>query len=183
MACKIETGISNTCDELNQVGGADQTFWVGYHSELDTPISDAQTADLSQIDFGSYGGLRRFDGNKFAHSFGDELAVVAGGNKFYNHTAVVKLLSNSTADDVTLQTLELGTDIFIVAQTNNNEFKIYGATKGLSATAGTQNTGTTADSDVTDTITLSGAEKKKALRFALPGGYAATLARIEGYEI
>jgi hypothetical protein len=183
MACKATTGLTNTCDDLLRVGGADQTFWVGYLSELDTAFSLAQTADINAIDFGSYGGLRRFDGQKFQHTFGSELAVSSGGNKSYTHTAVVKVLSDSTADDVTLQQLNLGNDIFIIYQDNNSVFKILGAGKGLTSTADVENTGQTGDADTTDTVTMVGSERTKPLRFSRAAGYSATLAYIRSFEL
>lgn len=175
MPCRITSGITNTCADLLKVGGADQTFWVFYLSQLDTQISLLQAADINALDFGSYGGVLRFDGNKFAHSFGSELVVSPGGNKHYKHTAVIKILPGSTAEDVLLQTLNLGTDIAIVYQTNNREFFILGAGNGLSVVSDPQNTGQGQDSDTTDTITLEGAETTKPLRFATGAGYQHTL--------
>lgn len=184
MSCKAASGITNTCADLLRVGGADKTFWVGYKSELDTQISLDQTADIGTLDFGPYGGLRRFDGNKFSHSFGDELVIASSsGNRSYNHTITAKLLSDSTADDVILQNLNLGQDIFVVIADNNQQFFILGAGNGLSSTANTQNTGNTGDSDTSDTVTLSGSEKTKKLRFRLDGGYQATLDYIESFEL
>lgn len=183
MACNVENGITNSCDDLLRVGGVDPTFWVTYKSQLDTQISLSQSADIQSLDFGSYGGLVRFDGNKFGHSFGSELTVAQGGNKSYRQTFTAKLLSNSTADDLSLQQLALGNDIIIIAQDNNREFFILGAGNGLSAESDVQNTGQTADSDASDTITLSGQELTKPLRFALGGGYQATLSYLESFEI
>lgn len=183
MACKATTGLNFSCSDLLKVGGSFPTFWVGYLSELDTAFSLTQSADISQIDFGAYGGLRRFDGNKFAHSFGSELVVAAGGNKSWTHTFVGKVVSDSTADDLTLQNLALGNDIFIVAQDNNRNFFILGGGSGLSVSADAQNTGQTGDSDTTTTITLTGQELTKPLRFALGAGYQATLDYIESREL
>jgi hypothetical protein len=183
MACKATTGLSFSCTDLLKVGGAFPTFWVGYLSELDTAFSLAQTADINAIDFGSYGGLRRFEGNKFAHSFGSELSVTAGGNKSWTHLFTAKVLSDSTADDLTLQNLALGNDIFIVAQDNNRVFYILGAGTGLSVSADVQNSGQTADSDTTNNITLTGSELTKPLRFARGSGYQDTLDYIESREI
>jgi hypothetical protein len=150
--CKATSGFTNACADLLRVGGADKTFWAGYLSELDTQISLDQTADISQIDFGSYGGLRRFDGNKFAHSFGDALQVASGGNKSYKHTLSAKLLPNSTSDDVLLQDLNLGTDLFFVVQDNNRNFFILGAGNGMSAISDDNSSGETGDSDTRDTV-------------------------------
>lgn len=182
MACNVENGITNTCADLLRVGGMDLTFWVTYKSQLDTQISLTQTADISSLDFGSYGGLVRFDGNKFSHTGGNELVVAAGGNKSYKHTFTAKLLSTSTADDLSLQQLALGNDVIIIAQDNNQKFFIYGAGNGLSAESGAQSSGQTGDSDTSDTITLSGQELTKPLRFAL-ATYQQTLDYIESFEI
>lgn len=183
MACKITQGIENTCEDVLGVGGMDPTFWIGYKSDLDTQISLAQTADISQLDFGAYGGLYRFDGQKFQHSFGDELVVSAGGNKSYLHSLVVKLLTKTTEDDVTLQELNLGNDIFAIVQDNNQKFFILGAGSGLSSVSDTQNSGQTGDSDTTNTVTLQGSERTKKLRFSLGAGYSSTLAYLESMEI
>lgn len=183
MSCKVTTGISNTCADLLRVGGADKTFWVGYLSDLDTQIALTQTTDVRTLDFGSYGGLYRFDGNKFSHAFGSELTVAGGGNKSYKHSFVGKLLSNSTADDVELQQLALGDDIFIIAPDNNRTFFILGAGNGLSAVTDPQNSGQTGDSDTTHTVTLEGQELTLPLRFELLAGYQATLDYLESREV
>lgn len=183
MSCKITTGFTNTCDDLLRVGGMDKTFWIGYLSELDTQISLAQTADINTLDFGSYGGLRRFDGNKFSHSFGGELQVGQGGTKSYRHSLSVKLLPNSTTEDVTLQDLNLGTDIFAVVQDNNRNFFILGAGNGLTAESDAFNSGQTGDSDISDTIVLVGQELTRPLRFALGAGFQATLDYLESREV
>lgn len=182
-ACKAETGIENTCDDLLRVGGAGQTFWVGYISELEEKFDLSQATSISTMNFLAYGGLRRFDGQKYAHSFGSQLQVAAGGNKSFLHTFVAKLFSNSTEDDKVLQDLAVGTDIFVVAQNNNQEIFILGPGNGLSATEGAQNTGTTADSDTTETLTLTGAEKVKPLRFLSGGSYSNSIAALENWEI
>jgi hypothetical protein len=182
--CRATSGFTSNCDDLLRVGGLDRTFWIGYKSQLDTQISLAQTADIGTLDFGSYGGLLRFDGNKFAHSFTDALQVAGGsGNRSYKHTLTVKLLPNSTADDVILQQINLGQDMFAVVQDNNRKFFILGAGNGLASESDERTSGETADADTRDTVVLSGSETTKALRFALGAGYDATLAYLVGLEL
>lgn len=183
MGCKVTSGIDFTCNDLKKIGGVAPAFWVGYLSDLDTKFNLNQTDDIGTLDFGAYGGLYRFEGNKFSHTATSELQVTAGGNKSYRETFIAKLLSDSTADDVTLQELNLGNDIFILYLDNNRVFKILGAGNGLSAESDAFSTGQTGDSDVTDTITLSGFELQKPLRFSTDGGYDATLAYIESFEL
>jgi hypothetical protein len=182
--CRATSGFTNSCTDLLRVGGLDRTFWLFYLSQLDTQISLSQTADISQLDFGSYGGLLRFDGNKFSHSWGDELQVASGsGNKSYKHTLTAKLLPGSTADDVIMQQINLGTDIGAIVRDNNRQFFIIGAGNGLSADTNARNSGETADSDTRNTLTLSGSETTMALRFMLGAGFNATLAYLENLEL
>lgn len=182
--CRATSGFTSSCTDLLRVGGLDRTFWIGYKSQLDTQISLAQTADISTLDFGSYGGLLRFDGNKFSHSFTDALQVASGsGNKSYRHALTIKVMPNSTPDDVIMQQINLGQDMFAVVQDNNRNFFILGAGNGLSAESNERNTGEAADSDTRNTAVLSGSETTMALRFALGGGYDATLAYLVGLEL
>lgn len=182
--CRATSGFTSACADLLRVGGLDRTFWIGYKSQLDTQISLSQTADIGTLDFGSYGGLLRFDGNKFSHSFTDDLQVASGsGNRSYKHTLSVKLLPNSTADDVILQQINLGQDMFAVVQDNNRNFFILGAGNGLSSESNVRTTGETADSDTRNTLVLSGSETTMALRFSTGGGYDATLAYLVGMEL
>jgi len=182
MACQIENGLTTDCSDLLRVGGLGRTFWVTYKSMLDTQISLAQTADVSSLDFGSYGGFQRFDGNKFSHSFTTETQRAPGGNISFKQSFTAKVLSNSTADDVVLQDLALGEDIIVFIEDNNQNFYILGAGNGLSLEAGTQTSGEAGDSDNRDTITLSGQEKTRPIRFAL-ASYQATLDYIESFEL
>lgn len=183
MSCKVSQGTGFDCTDLKKVGGNQPDFYVGYLSELDTAFNLNQTADIGSIDFGPYGGLRKFTGNKFSHTGGAELVVAGGGNKSYRQSVVVKLLSDSTADDLTLQTLSLGNDIFIIMEDNNRVFRIYGAGNGLSAEADVFNTGQTGDSDITNTITLTGQELTYPLRFRLGSGYQGTKDYLDSFVL
>jgi len=182
MACQIENGLTTTCEDLLRVGGLGRTFWVTYKALLDTQFSLTQTADISTIDFGSYGGFQRFDGNKYSHSFTTETQRATGGNISFKQSFSAKVLAGSTADDVVLQTLALGEDIIIFAEDNNQNFYIIGAGNGLSLESGTQTSGETGDSDNRDTLVLSGQEKTRPLRFAL-ATYQQTLDYIESFEL
>jgi len=184
MACKITTGLAFSCSDQVRVGGLAPDFWVGYLSELDTLFSLGQASDINAIDFGSYGGLRKFSGNKFWHQASQELQVAQGsGNRSWKQTFVAKLLADSTADDVSLQTLCLGNDIFIIFQDSNQQFYIAGAGAGLTAESDTQSSGQTGDSDTTDTVTLSGSELTRFLRFRVGNSASATLAYLRSFEL
>lgn len=182
-SCKATSGISNACTDLLRVGGLDKTFWLFYKSQLDTQISLSQSADINQLDFGPYGGLLRFDGQKFQHQYTTPLVVANSGNRSYAPTVTIKILSNTTSHDVVVQSLNLGQDIVAIVQNNNQEFLIIGAGNGLYVTANENGSGQTGDADTSDTITLTGAELTKPLRFRLAGGYDATLNYLKAFEI
>jgi hypothetical protein len=184
MGCKVSDGIDNSCSSLLKVSGLGKKFWVGYKSDLDTQISTAQNADINALDFGSYGGLYLMEGSKFSHDFTWELALASGGNKSYNHIFNWKLTPDSTADDVTIQSLLLGDDIFIVVEDLNKQFFILGAGNGLTSTAATGGSGgKESGGDTADSGTLTGNETTKPLRFSLGGGYQATLDYLTSRQI
>lgn len=184
MSCKVTSGFGNTCPDLLKSSGMGKTFWVGYLSDLDTQFNVSLTADINAIDFGSYGVLYRFDGVKFSHDWTSTLAVASGGNKSWTQTFNAKLLAGSTADDLQLQNLSIGDDIFIIGLDLNRQFWIFGAANGLTVTEGTSSSGgKESGGDISDIITLTGSEiTPKPLRFALGGGYQATLDYIESRE-
>lgn len=164
--CKVTNPINLACGDLLYPGGADGVFYVGYLSELGTRFSNAQIADISSITFVAYAGLRKFEAAKFSLKFDSELAVGAGGNISVTHRANIKLITQSTADDVSMLQLAQATDAYIIFQNNNNQWFILAPTKGLRAVAGPlQSTGQASGDDVSDMLILEGAEKTKPLRF------------------
>lgn len=174
--CKVSAGIGNDCTSRLKASGLGKNFWLSYKSYLDTQISQTQSADISTLDFGSYGGLYLMEGSKFSHDFTWELKVAPGGNISYDHIFNWKLTPDTTADDLNIQKMLLGDDIFIIVETPNQEFFILGSGFGMAANAATGGSGgKESGGDTTDSGTLIGNEKNKPLRFALAGGYQATL--------
>lgn len=183
MGCKVSSGIDNDCLSRLKGSGLNKTFWVGYKQDLDTQISTAQTADISQLDFAAYVGLWRFDGNKFSHDYTWEEVVGAGGNISFNQSFNWKLIPDSTADDATILDLLVGDDIFIIVEDLNKKFFILGAANGLASSAASGGSGGKETGGDTAVIgTLSGNEPTQPLRFELGGGYDATLAYIQNLE-
>lgn len=170
MSCKAEVGISVVCLDIPYAPGVDPVFWVGYLSELSAPFSMTQTGVIASIGFLAYGGLVKFEGQKFAHNAGHSILVGGGKTISYRHFFTAKLLSLSVQDDVEIQRLASSTDGFIIYQNNNGDFKILGGGKGLSVVAGDlQTEGPDQSADPTDTLTLEGYERTKPLRFAPTG--------------
>jgi len=166
--CRVVNGINNVCGDLLQASGVDKDFWVGYISDLSVKFSLTQTAAIANIQFYPYYGLVKFSGRKYSHKFDSEVMVAAGGSISYTHKGLVKLLNLSTQDDVELQRLTQAQDMFIIAQDNNEAFKIYAPSKGFSVVAGAlQTTGQADGEDVLASLNFISSEKVLPLRFTL----------------
>lgn len=184
MGCRVTAGVSNTCADLLKGSGLAKRFWATYNSMLDTPISLAQTADISSIDFGSYGGFYLFETGKFASDFTWNMVLASGGNKSFDQVFSTKLTPGSTTEDLNMQKLLIGDDIIIMAEDMNQEFYILGAGNGLTGSEGSGGSGgKESGGDLADVIVLKGNEKTKYLRFATAGGYTTTLAYIRSLEL
>jgi hypothetical protein len=178
--CRVTGGIIPDCDDLRRVGGVNKRFWL--FNTSDTTYTLDGSGYVNSFSFASvYGGLYEFEGKKKSHSGGYALVTQAGGNTFFQHDAIVKLISTSPSDDEIIEELSVA-DVGIIMETNNNEFIVYGVDNGLSMTAGTQNTGQESASDITDTLTFQGEERKKPQR-VLVTNYASTLSYLESITI
>lgn len=181
--CKVTTGFANACADRLKVSGLGKRFWIGYKSDLTTQISLTQTADVSTLNFSGYGYLFPFEGSKFAHDYTWEEKVAPGGNISFDHILNIKLSPSSTAEDVILQAMLQGDDIFAIVEDLNREFFILGAGNGLTSTAATGGSGGKENGgDTASSITLTGNEKTLPLRFALGAGYDATVAYLVAAE-
>lgn len=166
MPCTAQYGISNVCGDLLFPGGVNPDFYVGYVSQLGTPISGVQSGVISSLSFQAYRGLVKFEGQKYAHKGDWSYQKGGGGNGYFLHRFTSKLIPLSTQDDVEIQRLLQAQDAFIISRNNNDQFFIYGYGQGLVGMPGdVGTTGQAAGDDVTDTVILEGAEKTKPLRF------------------
>lgn len=181
--CQVQFGISNVCGDLLQVSGMDKDFYVGYVSDLGTRFSLLQTDVISAIHFTAYNGLIKFSSQKFSHVASYDLQKGGGGALSYLHRFAARMMNLSTRDDVEVQRLTQAQDAFIVCQDNNEDFFIYGPSKGLSAVAGPLRTsGQNSGEDISTLVTLEGAEKVLPLRFDA-GSTTATVALLDSYVV
>jgi len=177
--CKITGDIDLTCDDLRRLGGLNNRFWVYAPSDV--------TVDALSIE-GYVEGLTftvgtnsfTFDSPDNSCSAGWEAVSAEGGNKFFNHTVAIKLISTTPADDGIIEEMIVA-KIAVIFETQNQEFIIYGINNGLKTTEGAQNSGAEDASDTTDSLTLAGGDKLKPKRFLLTD-YATTLALLVSYE-
>lgn len=178
--CGITAGIQINCNGQGQVGGLNRRAFVGNIKDL---ADNAYTTDVdgyvTAINLKPYGFLYEFVGQKFAHTSGDDVARNEGGSVNYPHTVTLKI-EDLTPDDKAVIESMTAADLFVVVETNNQEFKIYGAENGLTVDTAPQNSGNAIGSDTTRTITLSGGEKRLAKVFR-DTDYATSVAKLESY--
>lgn len=175
--CRVTNPITNVCGDLLQASGVDKDFWVGYVSDLSVRFPLTMLAPISSIQFIPYNGLKKFEGQKYAHKFDKAGNVAPGGNISLSHKGMIKLKALSTQDDLSLLQLMQAQDMFVIIQDNNESLFIYAPSKGFSYVAGDiGTTGQAAGEDTADTLNFIGNEKVPPLRFTLGGTIDADLA-------
>lgn len=181
--CGISSGIGIDCDGLKRVGGVGKKAWIFNIDDLSiNPYTIGSNGCINQINFTSYKGLFEFASRKQTHS-GGYVPVVGGegGNKFFQHDVQLKLFSDSCTEDSVIEDL-LVAEIGIILETNNEEFKLFGGFNGMDQTAGSQNTGQAAASDISDTLIFQGEEQDLPKRI-LDTNFATTKAYIESLVV
>jgi hypothetical protein len=164
MGCRVTAGISIECDDLKRAGGLAKKIWIGNLADLRVQIDNTLSSYHTSIEFTTYASLKAFEGGKFSHEASSTLQVGEGGNVSYQHQVILRLINNDPTDDATLEDFATS-DVFAIVQTNNNEFKIYGAGAGLSASAETDTSGRQVTDSSLTTITLTGVDRFKPKRF------------------
>lgn len=178
--CGITAGIKLNCTGKGQVGGLNRRVFVGNIKDLaDTPYTIDGDGYVTAINFKPYGFLYEFVGQKFAHTSSDDVERNAGGSVNYPHTVTLKLF-DETPDDKEIIEQMTAADVFVVVETNNQKFKIYGYQNGLTIDTAPQESGNESSSDTSRTVTLSGAEVGLAKVF-LDTDYATSVAKLESY--
>ena len=180
-SCGITDGIEAGCNDLPQVGGIKKSIWIGNLSDLSsTRAVFSSDGYINYLSFNTYGGLYKFTGKKLSGSGGVELVNGEGANLF-NHTCSFKVFTETPEAYSILESLS-GSDVFIIEETNNDQFKVYGLYNGLEMTGLTQNSGTEFTADTSFNITFTGAERRLP-KFFFRSTYAVTKAQIETYEL
>jgi hypothetical protein len=178
--CRVTNSIVADCNDLRRVGGVNKRFWL-FNMPGTTFTTDAN-GYLNSISFSDvYDGLYEFEGKKKSHSGGYTIVTQPGGNTFFQHDVLVKLISTTPSDDAVIERMAVASP-GIILETNNQEFIVFGYGNGLDMTAGVQNSGTESASDITDQLTLTGEERGKPKRFLITD-YETTLAYLESLVI
>jgi hypothetical protein len=177
--CKITGDIDLTCDDLRRLGGLNNRFWVYGPSDV-TVDALSMEGYVEGLTFAAGTNSFTFGSPDNSCSAGWEAVSAEGGNKFFNHTVAIKLISTTPTDDEIIEEM-LVAKMTVIVETQNQEFLIYGINNGLKTTEGAQNSGAEDASDTTDSLTLAGGDKLKPKRFLLTD-YATTLALLVSYE-
>ena len=153
-SCKITSEIDLTCDDLRRLGGLNNRFWI--YSPSDVTV-DALSIEgyVEGLTFAVGTNSYSFESPDNSCSAGWEAVVADGGNKFFNHTVAIKLISTTPDDDAVIEEM-LVAKMAVIVETQNQEFVIYGINNGLKTTEGAQNSGAEDASDTTDSLTLTG---------------------------
>ena len=177
MSCGISGSLDLICDSLRRVGGVKKTAYLFNISDLSSYTIDAD-GYVTALTFNSYAGLYKLTGRKQSHSGGSTAVIQEGGNKFFQHDVTLKAFAENPTDDQVIEELLVAT-VGVILEDNNNRFFLFGAYNGLEESAGVQNTGTTDASDISDQLTLTGAETEKPKRVFDGTSYATTKAYLE----
>lgn len=179
--CGINSGVDYDCNSKRRISGV-KKVWLFNLDLLTSPIDPNGTGYVTGLEFDGYDGLYLFDAGKFSHSATSTINVQAeSGAVSFLQSVILRLFVDSPTELATLKDLLVAT-VGAIVLTNNNEFRIYGAQNGMSATEGVVSpTGRAQGEDTATTVTLTG-EEADAYRLLLRTDYATTLALVEAYQ-
>jgi hypothetical protein len=180
--CGINSGIDYDCLSKRRISGV-KKVWLFNVADLTTAIDPNGDGYVSGLEFNGYDGLYLFDAGKFSHSATSTINVQTdSGAVSFLQSVILRLFVDSPEEIATISDL-LVSEVGAIVLTNNNEFRIYGAQNGLSATEGNVSpTGRAQGEDTATTITLTG-EESLPFRLLLRTDFATTLAYVQALEV
>jgi hypothetical protein len=179
--CGIGSGIDYSCLAKRRISGV-KKVWLFNLDLLRSPIDPEGQGYVTGLEFTGYDGLYLFDAGKWAHSAVSTINInTDSGAATFLQSVILQLIVDSPTEVATLADLTTST-VGAIVLTNNNEFRIYGAQNGMSATEGTVSPTGRAQGETTATsITLTG-EETLPYRLLLKTDYATTLALVQAYQ-
>lgn len=180
--CGIGSGIDYDCNSKRRVSGV-KKVWLFNVGDLTQPIDPNGVGYVNGLEFDGYEGLYLFDAGKFSHSAQSTINVQTdSGAVSFLQSVILRLFIDSPEEIAVISDL-LVAEVGAIVLTNNNEFRIYGAQNGLSATEGTISpTGRAQGEDTATTVTLTG-EENLPYRLLVVTDYATTLAYLEALQV
>lgn len=183
VGCGIAGGLGYTCLVKNRISGIKQA-WLFNLDLLRTAIDPNGTGYVQGLEFTGYDGLYRYDAGKFSHSAtsAPNKNTDTGAGTFLQ-TVVLQLWPQTPEDLATIADIMVADALGAIVLTNNNEFRIYGAQNGLTASSDGQvnPTGKNQGESTVTIITLVG-EENLPYRIFFRTDYNTTLNLIESYE-
>lgn len=179
--CGIGSGIDYDCLSKKKISGV-KKVWLFNVDLLNSPIDPDGTGYVTGLEFTGYDGLYLFDAGKFSHSATSTINVQAeSGAVSFLQSVILRLVADTPTELATLSDLLVST-VGAIVLTNNNQFRIYGAVNGLSATEGVvEPTGRAQGEDTSTNVTLTGQEALP-FRLLLRTDYATTLAYVQALQ-
>jgi hypothetical protein len=179
--CGIGSGIDYSCLAKRRISGV-KKIWLFNLDLLNSPIDPNGTGYVTGLEFTGYDGLYLFDAGKWSHSATSTITVnTDSGSATFVQNVIMRLVADTPAEVATIADLTVST-LGAIVLTNNNEFRIYGAQNGLTATEGAVGpTGRAQGEDTSSVITLAG-EETLPYRLLLKTDYATTLAYVQALQ-
>lgn len=179
--CGIGSGIDYSCLAKRRISGV-KKVWLFNIDLLNSAIDPYGSGYVTGLEFTGYDGLYLFDAGKWSHSATSTINLnTDSGSVTFLQSVILRLVADSPAEVKTIADLTVST-VGAIVLTNNNEFRIYGAQNGLSATEGEVGpTGRAQGENTVSEITLSG-EEDLPYRTLLKTDYATTLAYVTALQ-
>lgn len=179
--CGIGSGIDYDCLAKRKVAGV-KKVWLFNIDLLRSAIDPEGTGYVTGLEFTGYDGLYLFDAGKWSHSATSTISInTDSGAASFLQSVILRLFPDNPTELATLADLTVAT-VGAIVLTNGGEFRIYGATNGLSATEGEVSpTGRAQGENTATTITLTG-EETLPYRILLKTDYATTLAYVTALQ-
>ena len=179
--CGIGSGIDYSCLAKRRISGV-KKVWLFNIDLLNSQIDPNGTGYVTGLEFTGYDGLYLFDAGKWSHSATSTISVnTDSGSVTFLQQVILRLIADTPEEVATIAELTTST-VGAIVLTNNNEFRIYGALNGLSATEGeVMPTGRAQGENATSSITLTG-EESLPYRILLKGDYTQTLAYVQALQ-
>lgn len=179
--CGIGSGIDYNCLAKKRISGV-KKVWLFNIDLLASPVDPNGTGYVQGLEFTGYDGLYLFDAGKFSHSATSTINLQTdSGAISFLQSVILRLFVDSPTEIQVLSDLTSAT-VGAIVLTNNNEFRIYGAQNGLSATEGDVSpTGRAQGENTATTITLTG-EENLPYRLLLKTDFATTLAYVQALQ-
>jgi hypothetical protein len=180
--CGISSGIDYDCNSKRRISGV-KKVWLFNVDTLSSAIDPNGTGYVNGLEFDGYDALYLFDAGKFSHSATSTINVQTdSGAVSFLQQVILRVFADSPEEISTLADLLVST-VGAIVLTNNNEFRIYGAQNGMSATEGNVSpTGRAQGEDTATSVTLTG-EESLPYRLLLKTDFATTLAYVQALEV